>query len=217
MKPVHVITGITILFSSCGISVNKKTEPAPPQALSRPVKVEPSFANKPIYSSPVLISRLSQARKYARENDFSTSYCFFVDMSIHSGRKRFFVYDLEKNAVVTSGLVAHGSCRESFLTEARFSNMPGCGCTSVGKYRVGERYRGQYGKSFKLYGLDPSNSNAFRRAVVLHGFSCVPDEEVYPKAVCNSLGCAMVSPNFFNALSFIIEQSRKPIILWVYK
>jgi hypothetical protein len=180
-------------------------------------RIEPAFASKRVYISPILISRVSQARNYARENDFSTNYCFFVDMSIHSGRKRFFVYDLERNEVLISGLVAHGSCRESYLTEARFSNIPGCGCTSVGKYKVGETYRGQYGKAYKLYGLESSNSNAFRRAVVLHGFSCVPDEEIYPKSVCNSLGCAMVSLNFFNALSLIVDRSKKPIILWIYR
>jgi len=218
MKSIHSVVGIAVLLASCGVSVNKKPEPQS-QPPFRPVneRIEPVFASKPISFSPVLISRVMQARKYARENDFSTSYCFFIDMSIHSGRKRFFVYDLERNEVIISGLVAHGSCRDSYLTEARFSNIPGCGCSSVGKYRIGEIYRGQYGKSYKLYGLESTNSNAYRRAVVLHGFMCVPDEEIYPKSVCNSLGCAMVSPNFFNAVSLIIDRSRKPIILWIYK
>ncbi len=87
----------------------------------------------------------------------------------------------------------HGSCRETFLDEAKFSNVPGCGCSSLEKYKIGEKYRGQYGKSYKLYGLENTNSNAYKRAIVLHGFSCAPDEEIYPGVVCNSLGCAMVS------------------------
>jgi hypothetical protein len=154
---------------------------------------------------------------YAIQNGFSTEYCFLVDMSIPGGRKRFFVYDLVKSSIVYSGLVAHGSCNQTFLSHPRFSNTLSCGCSSLGKYKVGEFYRGQYGKSFRLYGLDNCNSNAYKRAVVIHGYDCVPDEEIYPRVLCNSLGCVMVSYKFFDRLSHIIEKSEKPIILWVYE
>jgi hypothetical protein len=154
---------------------------------------------------------------YAIENGFSTEYCFLIDMSLPGGRKRFFVYDLAKSFIVYSGLVAHGSCNQTFLPRPRFSNTPGGGCSSLGKYKVGEFYRGQYGKSFRLYGLDNCNSNAYKRAVVIHGYDCVPDEEIYPRVLCNSLGCVMVSYKFFDRLSHIIEKSGKPIILWIYQ
>ncbi len=216
MKFLHFvcpIMGFATLFASCNIFVKNKSETSFPV---RTQTTEPVSVSKPNYV-PVLRSRINEVKKYAIENDFSTSYCFLIDMSIHSGRKRFFVYDLEKNAVIMSGLVAHGSCKETFLSEAKFSNAPGCGCSSIGKYKVGERYRGQYGKSYKLYGLENTNSNAYRRAVVLHGFNCVPDDEIYPKDVCNSLGCAMVSPAFFNKLASIIDGSGKSIVLWIYR
>jgi len=205
--------GITILCASCGIFVKNKSE------TSFPVRNQTSnsaTASKPTYM-PVSLGRVIEIKKYVTGNDFSTSYCFLIDMNIHGGRKRFFVYDLEKNAVIMSGLVAHGSCKEDFLNEAKFSNTPNCGCSSIGKYKVGMAYSGQYGKSYKLHGLERTNSNAFKRGVVLHGFSCVPDEEIYPKVVCNSLGCAMVSLAFFNSLASIIDKSKKPIVLWIYK
>lgn len=154
---------------------------------------------------------------YAIENGFSTQYAFLVDMSIHSGKKRFFVYDLQNNSVVCTGLCAHGSCNKQFLDRGRFSNATNCGCSSLGKYKVGEFYRGKYGKSFRLYGLDNSNSNAYKRAIVIHGYDCVPDKEIYPMVLCNSLGCVMVSYNFFDKLSRLIEKSEKPIVLWVYQ
>jgi len=154
---------------------------------------------------------------YAIENGYSTQYCFLVDMSVPSGKKRFFVYDLEKNSLVYSGLCAHGSCNTQFLDRARFSNATNCGCSSLGKYKVGEFYRGKYGKSFRLYGLDNSNSNAYKRAIVIHGYDCVPDREIYPMVLCNSLGCVMVSYNFFEKLSRLIEKSDKPIVLWMYQ
>ena len=157
-----------------------------------------------------------QLKTYAREKGYSTNYCFLIDMSVNSGLKRFFVYDLNKNTVALSGLVAHGSCDQLFLENAKYSNNPGSGCTSTGLYKVGKRYYGQYGKSYRLYGLQNSNSNAFKRAVVLHGLECVPDEESYPKPICNSLGCPMVSISFLNKLSTLIDRSEKPLLLWVY-
>jgi hypothetical protein len=163
-----------------------------------------------------LDSRARQIKLYAQKKGFSTRYCFLADMRIESGLKRFFVYDLQNNSVSFSGLVAHGSCDQFFLTKAKFSNSQGGQCTSLGLYKVGYSYYGQYGKSFKLFGLEKSNSNAFERAVVLHSYACVPDQEIYPKPLCNSSGCPMVSGAFLNKLSFIIEHSDKPLLLWIY-
>ena len=183
-------------------------------AATVPAKEE---ASAPTENSSIMTIFAEKLNNYAIENGYSTEYCFLVDMSRPSGRKRFFVYDLEKNTIIYSGLVAHGSCNETFLSRAKFSNAANCGCSSLGRYKVGEFYRGKYGKSFRLYGLDNSNSNAYKRAVVIHGYDCVPDKEIYPMVLCNSLGCVMVSYNFFETLSRIIERSEKPIVLWVYQ
>ena len=204
---VSAVIGIALLFASCSIFVNKKS------GASEVVRNEPA---RPAFTSP-FANRASTVRNFALARDLSTTYCFFVDMSIHSGRKRFFVYDLETDKVIASGLVSHGSCNGIFLEQAKFSNTPGGNCTSQGKYKVGEKYRGQYGKSYKLYGLESTNSNAYRRAIVLHSYSCIPDEEIYPRVACNSSGCAGVSPAFFERLSSIIDRSNKPIVLWIYK
>lgn len=64
--------------------------------------------------------------------------------------------------------------------------------------------------------LDSSNSNAFQRTIVLHAYDCVPDEEVYPQPICNSLGCPMVSYKFLEELTSIIAKSRTPILLWIF-
>ena len=165
-----------------------------------------------------IINILSKkVNNYAIQNGMSTEYCFLVDMSLPSGRNRFFVYDLTKNSIINTGLVSHGSCNETFLARPKFSNESKSGCSSLGKFKVGEFYTGKYGKSFRLYGLDNCNSNAYKRAVVIHGYDCVPDEEIYPRVLCNSLGCVMVSYNFFDDLSRIIRKSEKPIVLWIYQ
>lgn len=158
----------------------------------------------------------SVLKSYAARNGYNTRYCFLIDMRLESGLKRFFIYDQEKKKIMASGLVAHGSCTQSFLREAKFSNVSGGECTSLGIYRVGTRYYGKYGKSYKLHGLQASNSNAYKRAVVLHAFSCVPDIERYPKAICNSSGCPMVSYAFLDKLSAVIDHSGKPVLLWLF-
>src|SRR5688572_16448516 len=48
----------------------------------------------------------NKVKSYALQNDLSTEYCFLVDMSLPSGRNRFFIYDLKKNSVVYAGLVS---------------------------------------------------------------------------------------------------------------
>ena len=32
--------------------------------------------------------------------------------------------------------MAHGSCNQNFLSEPKFSNQPGCGCTALGNIKL---------------------------------------------------------------------------------
>jgi hypothetical protein len=192
-------------------SEKTKTDPIP-------IKKEDDKAASTSSENAAIRNILTQkVNNYAIQNNLSTEYCFLVDMSLPSGRNRFFICDLKKNTIINTGLVSHGSCNETFLARPKFSNETKSGCSSLGKFKVGEFYTGKYGKSFRLYGLDNCNSNAFKRAVVIHGYDCVPDEEIYPRVLCNSLGCVMVSYNFFDKISRIIRKSEKPIVLWVYQ
>jgi hypothetical protein len=239
-----IVTALAVCIISCGemnnssfdnkpIAVKKQTKVSKPKKK----KIRTTTARKP--KTETIVSKNEDEKKeepataaentaivniltkkinnYALENNLSTEYCFLVDMSLPSGRNRIFVYDLKKNSRVHAGLVAHGSCNETFLARPRFSNANKSGCSSLGKYKVGEFYRGKYGKSFRLYGLDDCNSNAYQRAVVIHGYDCVPDQEIYPRVLCNSLGCVMVSHKFFDRISRIISKSDKPIVLWIYQ
>ncbi len=133
-----------------------------------------------------------------------------------SGKNRFFVYNLTKDSVEIAGLVTHGSGSDNGADELTFSNVKNSNCTSIGKYKVGSSYTGSYGLAYKLYGLDKTNSNAFDRFVVLHSHACVPNEEVYPLPICVSLGCPTVSPSFLTRLKEYLDESQRPILLWVY-
>lgn len=215
-QPICLIVGLIVLSASCKTSSkNKSRMPFPTE--NKADSVSSSLDNATDLSTAALTNHLNQVVEYLQRNGYSTEYCFLIDMGISSGKNRFFVYDIRRNIVALSGLVAHGNCNTRFLEVARFSNTPNCGCSSAGKYKVGHSYLGEFGKSYRLYGLDSSNSNAFKRAIVLHGFGPVPDEEIYPRELCNSFGCPMVSRSFLTKLSEIIDSSKKPILLWIFE
>jgi len=166
------------------------------------------------------IVRLKQKARsfklYNKGTDYDTGYCFLVDMRIASGKKRFFVYNLEKDSIEADGLVTHGSGSDKGAAELYFSNIPNSNCTSLGKYKIGGSYNGKFGLAFKLHGLDRTNSKAFERFVVLHAHGCVPEEEVDPSPICESWGCPTVSPTFLTILKKYIDKADKPILLWIY-
>ncbi|CAN5198785.1 murein L,D-transpeptidase catalytic domain family protein [soil metagenome] len=157
-----------------------------------------------------------KAKTYCIKHSYNKEVCILIDMSLPSGKNRFFEYDLNNNIVISSGLIAHGSCNYNFLTTPEFSNEPGCGCTALGKYKVGEKYKGRFGVAYKLYGLDSANNNAWKRKIVLHSYYMIPDKETYPLPICNSLGCAMISTNYLSSLSKRIDGTDKPILLWIF-
>ena len=156
---------------------------------------------------------------YVRDNDFNTEYCFLIDMSIPSGKKRFFIYNIKKDVVEYSSLVSHGSgsYRTGCNDELTFSNLANSDATSLGRYKIGNAYYGTYGLSYKLYGLDSTNCNALQRSVVLHSSNYIPETETYPRHIFESAGCPAVSPFFLTELTKYIKSSDKPIMLWIYK
>ena len=92
-----------------------------------------------------------------------------ADFALPSSLPRFHFADLEKGEV-RSFLVAHGKGsdpeHDGFLKT--FSNVPDSLATSRGAYVTYEWYKGKYGTSIRLGGLDGDNSNVLDRAIVLH-------------------------------------------------
>jgi len=172
--------------------------------------------NPPSTTGEKIRDKLSAAKVFVHQNQYNESFCFLVDMSLPSGRNRFFVYALKGDSILAEGLVAHGNCDNDFQEKAMFSNRINSGCSSMGKYKIGIKYSGRFGIAYKLYGLDSSNTNVFQRNIVLHSYSCVPEKETGPEPICNSLGCPMVSPGFMDQLRFLLDHSKKPVLLWLF-
>lgn len=153
--------------------------------------------------------------QWLRSNNFNTAQVIIADLSMHSGLPRMVLMDVQTGKVLDSGMVAHGAGGDAFAATARFSNVPNSYCSSLGRYRIGGSYKGNFGTAYKLHGLEASNSNAYERLVVLHAYDCVPDTIPYPDMICNSLGCPMISYNFLKRLSKKIAASEKPMLLWI--
>ena len=153
---------------------------------------------------------INNNKKYNKE------IAFFIDMRIPSGKNRFYIYNLKKKTIVDKGLVAHGSGSETEIQGVlKFSNTNNSFATSLGKYYIGKSYFGSFGKAYKLHGLDKTNSNAYKRSIVLHKYFDVPYEE-QSEYICNSLGCPMVNEKFFKRIESIIDNSKTDILLVIY-
>jgi hypothetical protein len=157
--------------------------------------------------------RAGVLKKFIQANGYNESFCFIVNMSIASGKNRFFIYNLKKDSIENSGLVTHGSGSVQPGDELVFKNTINSLATSLGKYKIGNAYNGQFGLAFKLYGLDPTNDKAFERAIVLHSMNCVPESPVFPASICQSWGCPAVAPDFLKLLKSKIIKSPKPVLL----
>ncbi len=164
-----------------------------------------------------LEKQINEVKKVIQKNPkYNKEIAFFIDMGVMSGKNRFFVYDLKNNKIIDEGLVAHGLGSETGVEgQLQFSNISNSLSTSLGKYSIGSHYKGKFGKAYKLYGLDKTNSNAFNRSIVLHKYSAVPYEE-QDATICHSFGCPMVNVKYFERIEKIIDNSKTNIILSIY-
>lgn len=92
-----------------------------------------------------------------------------ADFNAPSRLPRFSIVDLASGRAEQL-LVAHGRGSDPSHSGwlQSFSNVPGSNATSSGAYLTGQAYSGIHGASRRLAGLDPENSNAEARAIVIH-------------------------------------------------
>lgn len=192
---LHVLS-LWLLAAACAVPAKKDDIAADPAKLK-------------------LLSHAASLKAYAEEQKASANYAVLIDMSIPSWKKRYFVVDLNKDSVVVAGMCTHGQGDDYQREEVVFSNAPNSLCSSEGRYKIGNKYTGDFGLAYKLYGLDKTNDKAFERFVVLHGHSCVSDFEGQP--ACRSWGCPTVSPQVLKATAKILDASKQPVLMWIYK
>lgn len=165
----------------------------PGRFVNPPAEVPPTAVNAyahldPLHVVPkVLLDRAVSFFDANQSEITNRNVLTVVDFKRHSGQKRFFVIDM-KSGVVRAHVVAHGKMSDpdasGFATS--FSNVPESNKSSIGFAITGETYVGAHGRSLRLEGLSPTNSNMFDRAIVVHSADYVVEGQ---SKQGRSLGC----------------------------
>ncbi|WP_289665010.1 murein L,D-transpeptidase catalytic domain-containing protein [Flavobacterium panacagri] len=209
-----------ILFSVLGFSCNKENKKAIVSESNQ--KIETVTEKKPRvevnYSN-----YYKEAQQYCKTNNLNQNKFILIDLGLHSGLKRFFVYDFKKKEVSKSYLVSHGCGdnqwgRTSSKEKPQISNEFDSHCSSVGKYVILDRGVSQWGikVNYILQGKDKTNSNARSRAIVLHSWEAVSNSEVYPEGTPEGWGCPAVSNESMKEIDELLKTNKK-VLMWVIK
>jgi L,D-transpeptidase catalytic domain len=144
---------------------------------------------------PGLLRRALDALEQHHDSIGYRDFIGVADFSLPSRAPRFHLVNLADGST-RSHLVAHGRGSDPAHTGwlERFSNEPHSNATSAGAYRTGSLYLGAHGRSMRLEGLDPTNSNALARAIVVHGAWYVNEEMIgHSGMLGRSQGCFAVA------------------------
>jgi hypothetical protein len=145
--------------------------------------------------APGLLQRALNALQRHHDSISNRDFIGVADFSLPSSAARFHLVNLADGSV-QSHWVAHGRGSDPSHTGwlERFSNEPGSNATSAGAFKTGAGYMGAHGHSLRLDGLDPTNSNALSRAIVVHGAWYVNEQVIGHFGVLGrSQGCFAVA------------------------
>jgi hypothetical protein len=119
-----------------------------------------------------------------------SAYLTICDFTQSSKQKRLYLIDMLDNKILLNTYVAHGhNSGGEYAT--RFSNRLRSKQSSLGFYVTQNTYVGEHGLSLRMEGLEPGfNDKAYRRAIVLHGASCIGNG-----STGRSYGCPAVPKN----------------------
>ena len=143
----------------------------------------------------------------------NTTYLTVIDMSKSANKHRFFLIDLSDKKIVHKSVVAHGRNSGGEFAK-KFSNKEGSFQSSLGFYRTAETYQGKHGLSLRLDGLESSNSNARKRAIVIHAADYVSQGFITKYGrLGRSLGCPSLPQKDFDK---VIEKIKDGTLIFVY-
>jgi hypothetical protein len=179
----------------------------PPVASAPPPPLVPAQPVEP----PTLLGQAKAALDQHASVILQRDRIGLVDFSLPSSQPRFHVVDLAGGRIESSHLVAHGVGSDPTHTGMLhyFSNLPGSHATSRGTYLTADPYYGKYGLSQRLIGLDPDNSMALDRAIVVHGAPYVDPRLIATRGrIGRSYGCFALELAEVNRVMQILGQGR---------
>jgi hypothetical protein len=164
----------------------------------------PTFSRGLVFPEvrPELMARARGAMEAKRRLIGNRETMVVVDFSRPSSDERFHLVDVA-SGWVTSYHVSHGrgsDPQHSGLLHL-FSNEPGSEASSAGAYVLRESYFGKNGRSLRLDGVDPTNSNARTRGIVIHAAPYAEPHLVTRHGkLGRSEGCFAVAQSTFDVL-----------------
>ncbi|WP_228394342.1 murein L,D-transpeptidase catalytic domain-containing protein [Chryseobacterium glaciei] len=185
--------------------------------------LKPKPVTKPTFDVNKTDKKGEEAIKFCKKNKFNTEFCILIDMSLHSGINRFFIYDFKQKKITQKYLVGHGCGNNIWSWDQSkdspdFSNEDGSHLSALGKYKIGERGRSEWGINVKylMHGLEETNNNALKRTIVFHSWDKMSNDEVFPKGSPEGWGCPTVSNDALKKIDPILQSSGKPVLMWIY-
>ena len=179
--------------------------PVKPVEPALPTFIEPN----PAYDRKIL-TIAARERDRAGARLWRTDIVGVADFARPSTLPRLHFANLE-NGTIRSFYVSHGRGSDPEHTGflQNFSNVPGSEATSRGAYITAEWYKGKYGTSIRLLGLDDTNSAALQRAIVMHPARYATTDHIarYGK-LGRSEGCFAMSPDQFNEALWHLSGGR---------
>jgi hypothetical protein len=163
-------------------------------AASRPAEALAALPAQPTAST--LLTQAHKALAQYQARNPLRDRIGIADFSQPSRAPRFYILDLEGGRM-SAHLVSHGRGSDPAHTGLlqRFSNDEGSFASSEGCYLTSSHYVGKHGRSMRLIGLDPTNSNAESRAIVVHAAPYVsPDMARNLGKIGRSHGCFAFAP-----------------------
>ena len=199
---IYLTLIISLMISPCFAGDSESNHFKEVQEMSAQYQAAIKEAIKKAGLKPEVAKLAIKAYKNAKDQGYGNKEILtIIDYSLPSNQKRMWVVDLKHQKLLFHTLVAHGQ-NTGGLCAKSFSNKSGSHKSSIGLYQTAETYTGNKGYSLKLKGLDGQfNSNAYNRAIVVHGAWYVGESIAKQGRLGRSWGCPAVAP-----------QLAKPII-----
>ncbi|BFO66835.1 murein L,D-transpeptidase catalytic domain-containing protein [Chryseobacterium sp. KCF3-3] len=205
------------IFWICSCSQERKNNTI------RTVETSVVEEKKPEADFSKLKLKAEEALEFCTSKNLSKDFCILIDMSLHSGVNRFFVWDFKNNKISKKYLVGHGCGSNSWSKDNSkenpgFSNEDGSHLSSLGKYKLEGRGYSDWGINIKylMHGLEETNRNALKRFIVFHSWNLMSDTETFPNGSPEGWGCPTVSNNAMKEIDPMIQKSGKPVLMWIY-
>ena len=167
-----------------------------------------------------LEERANKALAFAKRHNMNEHYALFVDYGVLSGTPRLYVWDFRNGKVIKSIHVMHGIGGGSTAEHPRFSNKPGSECSTLGRFLVTKEQGLRLKRSFRIKGMDTDNQSAYGRGLMIHAAKWVDrwaKKKYIPLSRECCKGCVTVSSSGMTYLYTLINNEKKPLLLWNYE